>query len=109
METLIQEGIKRQRLLLQESIVPLYKQQHKEPPKALQPKLKGQHEKENNLVMAVIQSNTGVLCLMALLMVSTTLLSSQALGRNIGTFFSTRVYCYREICGFWELDCDPIA
>jgi hypothetical protein len=48
-----------------------------------QPKPKGQYEKENYYVMAVIQSNTGVLCLMALLMISTTLLSIQASG-NIG-------------------------
>jgi hypothetical protein len=34
--------------------------------------------------MAVIKSNTRVLCLMALLMISTTLLSIQASGRNIG-------------------------
>jgi hypothetical protein len=45
---------------------------------------------------------------MALLMISTTLLLSQASGRNIGTFLSSRAVNYREICVFQKLECHPI-
>jgi hypothetical protein len=42
--------------------------------------------------MALIQINAKVFCLMALLMISTSFLTSQALGRNIGIFPSTAAY-----------------
>jgi hypothetical protein len=79
------------------AVMPLYKEQHKEPPVYIQqPKSKGPYEKANNFSMAVIQGNTRFLCLMALLLISTTLLSSQASGRNIGKISSSFVYHFQE-------------
>ncbi|KAF6995587.1 hypothetical protein CFC21_012062 [Triticum aestivum] len=49
--------------------------------------------------MALIQINASVLCLMALLMVSTTFLSCEASGRNIGLEDAT--------CGGYQEPYDP--
>uniref|UniRef100_A0A452YZW0 Uncharacterized protein n=1 Tax=Aegilops tauschii subsp. strangulata TaxID=200361 RepID=A0A452YZW0_AEGTS len=65
--------------------------------------VEGIKEIVKNFVMALI--NLRFVCLMALLLISTTCLTSQVSGRNnIGTFLSRRAYqlYYREICGFRE-------
>ena len=67
--------------------------------------VEGIKEIVKNFVMALI--NLRFVCLMALLLISTTCLTSQVSGRNnIGTFLSRRAYqlYYREICGFREPD-----
>jgi hypothetical protein len=79
----MQETIKHGKLILQWSVMSLYNGAIR---KQVSTTTTTKRRIERNSVMALIQINAKVFCLMALLMISTSFLSSQASGRKIGTF-----------------------